>query len=162
MRLVIGIILATLLLPSFCWGAADVYESCELFAARLDALKVRHYKIGYQNNAAFIRPLSTPDTVVHGCLLSIVGDDKRNSSLLDELYAWQTEQFSKLFPGWKFDTMAEGDDGSTACIHKEQVSCFVAGRFDGGDDLSPQQLRSTLFLIEIGCWAYAKDPIIKD
>jgi len=53
--------------------------------------------------------------------------------------------------GWRADREADGPDGTSFRISKQNVFCLIEGRWDGGDDSDPKYVPSTHLEVVASC-----------
>jgi len=53
--------------------------------------------------------------------------------------------------GWRADAEADGPDGTSFRISRENVFCRVVGIWDGGDDSDPDYVPSTRYEVIVAC-----------
>lgn len=53
--------------------------------------------------------------------------------------------------GWRADREADGPDGTSFRISKQNVFCLVVGNWDGGDDSDPKYVPSTRYEVIVSC-----------
>jgi hypothetical protein len=53
--------------------------------------------------------------------------------------------------GWCADRMADGPDGTSYRVLKENVFCAVEGHWDGGDDSDPKYVPSSRYEVIVRC-----------
>lgn len=53
--------------------------------------------------------------------------------------------------GWRTDREADGPDGTSFRISKQNVFCLVEGKWDGGDDSDPKYVPSTRYDVIVSC-----------
>jgi hypothetical protein len=53
--------------------------------------------------------------------------------------------------GWRADREADGPDGTSFRIAKQDVFCLIEGNWDGGDDSDPKYIPSARYEVIVSC-----------
>lgn len=87
-----------------------------------------------------------------GCVVRLAGD---RTKIKGDQYPgplfYPSEGSSLFQQGWRADREADGPDGTSFRISKQNVFCLVEGSWDGGDDSNPKYIPSTRYGVLVSC-----------
>lgn len=87
-----------------------------------------------------------------GCIVRLQGD---RTKIKDAHYPgplfYPSEGSALYRQGWRADREADGPDGTSFRISRQNVFCLVEGNWDGGDDSDPKYVSSTRYEITVSC-----------
>ncbi len=125
--------------------ADEVSDACD-FVARA----VNVFKAGLHRQAP--ETFEDEGKIYRGCAVTVVGDRSKMPDGFppaDRPYPNPGSPAAKA--GWKADREADGPDGTSYRISRENVFCVVSGAWDGGDPTDRKVVASPLFLITARC-----------
>ena len=87
-----------------------------------------------------------------GCVVRLKGDRKKiKDAQYPEPLFYPSEGSVLYQEGWRADGEADGPDGTSFRILKQNIFCRVDGRWDGGDDSDPKYVPSTRYEVSVSC-----------
>ena len=87
-----------------------------------------------------------------GCVVRLQGNRTRIKEVHYPGALFYPFEGSALYQqGWRADREADGPDGASFRISKEDVFCLVQGNWDGGDDTDPRYVPSTRYEVIVSC-----------
>lgn len=87
-----------------------------------------------------------------GCVVRLDGDRTRikDAHYPDPLF-YPSEGSVLYQQGWRADREADGPDGTSFRISKQNAFCLVEGKWDGGDDSDPKYAPSSRYEVVVSC-----------
>lgn len=147
MKIVIPACLVGLALAGYGCSAqaGPLKEACDLAQQRLSS--VPNARLG-QSTATF-----SDDGHAHrGCIVRLEGSRTEITDVHYPgplLYPSEGSELYRL--GWRADREADGPDGTSFRIARQDVFCLVEGRWDGGDDGDPTYVPSPRYEVIASC-----------
>ena len=87
-----------------------------------------------------------------GCIVRLKGDRTRIKDVQYPGPLFYPSEGSTLHQqGWRADREADGPDGTSFRISKQNVFCLVEGSWDGGDDSNSKYVPSTHYEVIVSC-----------
>ncbi len=91
-------------------------------------------------------------TIHKGCIMKLAGDSTKVEGRYNPHDLFYPDKGSTLFNlGWRADREADGPDGTSFRIFKDDVFCLLRAQWDGGDDSNPEYIPSSYFEVSIKC-----------
>lgn len=88
----------------------------------------------------------------NGCVIRLESD---RTKIKDAQYPgplfYPSEGSALYQQGWRADREADGPDGTSFRISKQNVFCLVEGNWDGGDDGDPKYVPATRYEVMASC-----------
>lgn len=123
----------------------DIENACAAAEARLAGTQ-RHALV---IDTVFTHPWLSEER--RGCM--VFAADSAGAAPIDQVM----EALEDL--GWIRDLrlMADGPDGTTQGIRRDDLLCVVVGEWDGGDDADSTYVPSPGYRLRMGCWREAAE-----
>lgn len=87
-----------------------------------------------------------------GCIVRLEGDRTESRAVADPHSLFYPLEGSFLYQqGWRADREADGPDGTSFRISRQDIFCLVEGNWDGGDDSDPPYVPSSRYDITVSC-----------